>query len=320
MQSDELVWSIINKGQCSFKAKTETQSFCRNEYNLTGICSRSSCPLANSNYATVLEKEGTLFLYVKTAERSHTPALMWERTKLPQNYEKALGLIDTQLEFWPKFIVHKCKQRLTKLTQMLIRMRRLAVKVRSKLVGIHKKTEVRERARERKALNAAMIERAIEKELLERLQKGVYPDSDEILNASKGAFNKALDSKGAVADEDEELDDSDVDEELDDADDDDVGVTEYVADFDEDELASDLEDSAPADPSIFSKLMSRKRSAGGDDGAGSSDEGARPKKRRRHVEVELEDDVVADREAETEVVAAASRGPRRASFGSARRK
>ena len=57
---------------------------------MTGYCTRQSCPLANSRYATVREKEGVLYLYVKTVERAHSPANMWEKIKLSNNYAKAL--------------------------------------------------------------------------------------------------------------------------------------------------------------------------------------------------------------------------------------
>ncbi|CAM1508067.1 Fc.00g049150.m01.CDS01 [Cosmosporella sp. VM-42] len=256
MASDEIVWQIINQQFCSFKLKTEKkQNFCRNEYNVTGLCNRQSCPLANSRYATVRQHptKQTLYLYIKTIERAHLPSKMWEKIKLSNNYTKALEQVDSRLIYWPKFLIHKCKQRLTRLTQVQIRMRRIAAeeeRLGEKLVPkMAPKIKHREEARERKAEAAAKLERTIERELVERLRQGAY--GDQPLNVSEDIWKKVLNAmeregqgkrdtdmdKGLTEDNEEaEFDSDDEEEDLE-------KIVEYVSDFDEsEEELGDLED------------------------------------------------------------------------------
>ncbi|CAH8361484.1 unnamed protein product [Eruca vesicaria subsp. sativa] len=177
MQNDEAIWHDIRYIHCYYMAEIETGIFCRNPYNVTGICSRSSCPLANSRYATIRDHDGRVFyLYIKTIERAHTPKNLWERIKLPRNYEKALELIDKHLLHWPKLLQHMVKQRLTKMTQMLIRMRILSLKIREKIMSMpmSRREMKREIRREEKTGIAAVLDKAIETKLLERLKKGDY--------------------------------------------------------------------------------------------------------------------------------------------------
>lgn len=109
--------------------RTRTDTFCRNEYNVTGLCTKQACPLANSRYATVREHDGKelsscncylitviagiLYLYMKTVERSHQPSRMWERVKLSKNYETALKQVEKRFveltceKFYPSAIFHR---------------------------------------------------------------------------------------------------------------------------------------------------------------------------------------------------------------------
>jgi len=71
---------------------------------------------------------------------------------------------------------------------MIIRMRRLKISsmhTQETLQSINKRVIKRDTKREAEALNAAKLETAIEKELLNRLSKGTY---DDIYNLDKKQF------------------------------------------------------------------------------------------------------------------------------------
>eukprot|EP00667_Euglena_gracilis_P014557 EG_transcript_15074 len=202
MQADDYIWDVLNRTFCSFKIKLKKtdEKFCRNKYNASGMCSYRACPLANSQYATVLEKDGKSYLNIKTIERAHLPKKLWEAIELSKDTKEALAQIEENLQWWPRRMVIRCKVRYLRIKEYLARMRRLAIKPGPKLVNIKKKEERVLDIREEKAHRIAALETSIEKELLKRLREGVY-DSQIPLNIPESAFEALIDQQ---LDEEEE--------------------------------------------------------------------------------------------------------------------
>ena len=98
------------------------------------------------------------------------------------------------------------------------------------------KIKRREETRERKAESAAKVERAIERELIERLRSGAY--GDRPLNVEEGVWKKVLRGLERAEKGEEQADEDDLEEE------EGSGEVEYVSDLEEreGEMEGEMED------------------------------------------------------------------------------
>lgn len=181
---------------------------------------------------------------------------------------------------------------------------------------IASKIKRREETRERKAESAAKVERAIERELIERLRSGAY--GDRPLNVEEGVWKKVLRGleraeKGEeLADEEEELEEEEG-----------VGEVEYISDLEGSEVEmegemEDFDDWLGGESADEDEDDEDGEDENGEDSSGSSDEegsegdqatrkpGTKrkrqappPKARKKpvHVQIEYEIDDLPQREA-----------------------
>lgn len=166
----------------------------------------------------------------------------------------------------PEFYKAKCQARYVRFQEYLRRVDRLKDDPNQPILAVKKSKVIkRERSRENRAKQVAQIENAIEKELLDRLQKGVYGD---IYNLPQKTFDTILEKHGTAQEMEEEVLEEDEyeyveGEEEENLDEEDSEV-EYLDEFEasDEELIQDLED-----------IVSSKRS-----------------KKKAHVEVEYEEE------------------------------
>jgi len=196
-------------------------------------------------------------------------------------------------------MIAKCKARYVKLTQMLIRMRRIELAPQMDLVRYHKKTERREAARAQKAEAVAMIDQTIKKELFSRLLKGTYPT--EMIDLDKGVkelVEKHL--KGTLPTEEEQRE-QEREKELEMEQDIDDMHTEYVegdfeSDADDDDYnetegtSGDIPDLEDLVPSAKKRRKDTTSSSSSSSSAAAAKKKKKPTKKTRgsHVEIEYE--------------------------------
>lgn len=186
--------------------------------NVDGRCGKRFCPLANSKYATVVERRGRVYLCIKTPERVHTPRDWWEKILLPADKEGAWAVIESHLQWWDQKAIFRCKKRWTVLHKMLRRMRRMRKHPQARLVTYKKKAERRLRSREERALGVARIEGKIEQELLSRFKSGLYGDLYAKLKEQQDqAMREEEEDEQEMSDDEEELYEFDEEDEISDA-------------------------------------------------------------------------------------------------------
>ena len=225
---------------------------------------------------------------MKTVERSHLPAQLWEKVRLPGNYRQGLEMLEKNLEYWPHYIQQKCGQRLKRLFEYLSKVRKLKLHDKSGALEVYKqKTERREGRREKKAEQVAKLDNSIEKELIARLRSGLYEDIYNVV--SKETFEKVV--KDELKGESEHEEDIDFEEYIEGESELDLlegeeNEFEEEEDYDDEEIEEDNEDFEESDDEIENPSSNLPASKKARHGVGRSQESY------VHIEYEQEDEPI----------------------------
>lgn len=128
--------SLYVKLKWNKKHSQQTQNFCRNKYNVTGLCNKASCPLANSRYATVLPSKDGIYLHSKTIERAHSPKNLWKKVKLSEDSSTAKKEIEQNLQFWSNALIDRCKKRFSRIKSYIDNVKQLRNKNRQLIYNL----------------------------------------------------------------------------------------------------------------------------------------------------------------------------------------
>jgi len=221
---------------------------------------------------------------MKTAERAHTPKELWESIKLDPSYNKALEQIDEELKYWPNFLKHKCKQRFTRLRQILIKRKKMKLEGRAEYRVVSHKAEKREKTRLVKAEKSAVIENHIVDGLLKNLKNGKY---DDIYNINHKIFDRVLESEKLVEQNEEDFNEEDYDkgyiEDFSDEEEENEGDDDYENEENEDNINDNEDDEKKGDgeiDDIFKSDETKKKD--------NSKKNKKTGKKRKRINIEYE--------------------------------
>ena len=131
---------------------------------------------------------------MKVPERVHMPGKWWEKIPLSKDTTEAQAQIQEKLQYWTPFAPDKCKARVARIHEYLARREKMAqANDQPIMTAVKDKATKRDKRREERARNVARIEGTIEKELMERLKKGVY---GEMYNINQKVFDAAITRHG----------------------------------------------------------------------------------------------------------------------------